>query len=410
MRRPAALALLALVGLAAACGGGGGEEEPAAAPVEPERALLALEDVGPGYVVSDDSGCGPLGLEGASDALAVFVRSLPAPPEACARGFEQRYVAPDEDETTTEAQEDAPPLVWSVSLVLPGPDEAERALALAPDLVVRLTGLRAAPVDETVNVGDASVVLASEDALVAGTGGNDARVVVWRDEEVVGAVVAAGLSPEDDETAAIALALAQRTRLAAPEPGPTATDDVEVPLGDPALGIDVWWLGRSVDLGTGAPPLRLTAVNGPLGPGDGPGNRVQLDYAPAAAGAGLVLQLWQPDAWRAFRETPLGRLAASPPCGAVEQVDVNGRRATLYAALEAVGAAWPGLGTYEPPPTCPSAEPDAFWVAVELDRVVVTVNVPLCLSCLGARADPYDTREALLAAVARLAPYPGTGE
>lgn len=409
MRLAAALALLALVGVAAACGGGDGEA-PAASPVEPERALLALEDVGPGYVLSDDSACGPLDLEGASEALDAFVRSLPAPPDACARGFEQRYVAPDEDETATEAQADAPPLVWSVSLVLPGSADAERALALAPDLVAQLTGLRAAPVDEGVSVGDASVVLASDDALVDGTGGHDARVVVWRDEEVVGAVVAAGLSPADDLTAAIALALAQRTRLAVPDPEPTATDDVEVPLGDPALGIDVWWLGRTVDLGTGAPPLRLVAAHGPLGPGDGPGNRVQLDYAPTSGAAGLVLQLWQPDAWRDFQETPLGRLVAAPPCGSVEQVDVEGRTVTVYAAPAALANDWPSLAGNDDLLTCPSFDLDAFWAAVELDGVVVTANVPLCLSCLGRGDEPYDTREALLAAVARLAPYPGTEE
>ncbi|MEZ5100896.1 MAG: hypothetical protein R3C15_14070 [Thermoleophilia bacterium] len=409
MRSALGLALVALVALAAGCGGSG-EEEPAVAPVEPEQALLALDDVGPGYVVGDDSACGPLGLEGASDALVGLVRSLPAPPPACARVFEQRYVAPEEGETATEAQEDAPPLVWSVSLVLPGADEAERALALAPDLVAQLTGLALAPVEDTVRVGDASVVLAGDDVLVAGTGGHDGRAIVWRDEEVVGAVVAAGLSPEDDETAAIALALAQRTRLAVPEPGPTVTDDLEVPLGDPALGVDVWWLGRAVDLGTGAPELRLVQVNAPLGPGNGPGNRAQLDYGASSGAPALVLQLWQPEAWGAFQETPLGRLVVSPPCGSVGQVDVGGRAVTLYAAPEAVGPAWPDIAARGPAPTCPSGEPDVFWAAVELDGVVVTLDVPLCLSCLGTRPEPYDTREALLAAVERLEPYPGPAE
>ncbi|MFN2472248.1 MAG: hypothetical protein ABR583_14940 [Gaiellaceae bacterium] len=133
-----------------------------ARPADPAPLVLQLSDLPPGYVRGDDSSCGELGIEGASQPLAALIRSTR--PQACRAQLERQYG-------------DGAPLVESVAVTFATAGEAAEGFERHRDLLAFLTGSFAAarPVEPAVELGDDTVELVAHDALVEG----EARQPPW---------------------------------------------------------------------------------------------------------------------------------------------------------------------------------------------------------------------------------------
>jgi hypothetical protein len=154
-------------------------------------------------------------------------------------------------------------------------------------------------------------------------------------------------------------------------------------LDDPGLRLPVYWLGRSFDPPGPLPELRLADATTLLG--NGPGETVQIEYGVAAGkpSAGVTLDLWQPEAWRRFRRTLLGRLVWDSACASKTRVRLRHGHAEIFA----------GYGTPRPlRPPCPGERPDRTIAHVYLPGVVVAVDMPNCYMCAAALPGrPYET-------------------
>jgi hypothetical protein len=367
-----ACAILAVLA-PAACGGTA--QERAGEAGDPSGMTLIRGDLPPGYRVGDDSGCGPMGTEGAPARLAALVRD--AHPQVCVTQLERIYGS-------------EPPLVESAAVVFEGEEAAERGLGIAAQFVHYLMGEapeRLRRVETPDAPGDEGFFLASSHFTVEGVAGKPGRVLAWRSGPVVAAVLVGGVPEAAAAQRAMALGRLQQMRIEHPEPV-TTTSDAEVALDDPALQVPVVWLGPTF-APDGFPRVDLFDASR-VGPGSGPGNQLKLDYDSPDFRAGLHLDVWTPRAWARFRRTELGRTLWSSRCTTTRQLRLPDRSATLFAGYERdVGA------------QCPTTPADAHLAAVRIAGVVVTVNMPYCLGCL-QQPPGYDSREGVEAVVRAL--------
>lgn len=211
--------------------------------------------------------------------------------------------------------------------------------------------------------------------------------------------------------------------------------DPTAPVNDPDLGVTVYWLGREIAPPGDLPQMALREVYRAQGPGQGPGDRLTLDYKPGDGltldhKPGLRLQLWQPQEWQRFLETPLGRLWWDSPCVKTKEVSLEHGRAVIFMGYEPEVELPPGpvavtpfreeapagsrplasTPIVRPSPTpggvCPKEPFDRFVAHVYLGDTVVAVNAPHCLFCVARRhePDPYDTMEGMEAVIKGLRP------
>jgi hypothetical protein len=317
---------------------------------DPAELTLQSSDLPSVYQRGDDSGCGGMGTENAPQRLRALV--IAEHPQACVLQYERAY--------GTE-----PPLVESAALVFPDADAASDGLAIANELLPYIMGefpRSATRVAAPAQVGDETLMLAPAGVTVEGISGRPGRAIVWRSGNVVAALLVAGIPNDLAAARATALARRQQERIEHPEPVKT-TNDGQVPLDNPKLAVPVYWLGSTFA------PRGLPAVDfyagGPTGPGGGPGTVLKIDYDSKNFKAGLHLDTWTPAGWKRFRRTPLGRGIWSSPCATVHLRD---RTATIYG-------------------NCTSGPVAA---TVDIGGVVVTVNMPYCLSC--GPPQGYETR------------------
>jgi hypothetical protein len=377
----AALVVAAWLGVAAAA--------PARSPDGPENLTLRLGDLSPGYLVGDDSGCGlTLIGEGSPPALSGLRRHRH---HGCVSQFEQLWVAPG-----TPA---GPRLVESAAFRFAEEPGAEAGFRAARAVAAFVFGVRTGslePRPARVAIGKETMVFSTDDALVEGRARRPGIVVLWRSGRVLSLLFTGGEAGPAAEQAALALALAlvQQARVQTPTPlGPRENDDREVPLDNPRLGIDVYWLGSRFKPSGRLPALKLSASYGPLGRTNGPGWRAELDYG--ARGAGVKLGLWRPRVFARFRRSRLGRLVRTQRCARGTRLDVPGGRAVIYA------------GHLRPPRRCGERPRDRYLAHVFLNGVVVTVDVPFCFCPLvGSGRDPYNTLRGMRAIVRNLEPRP----
>ena len=369
------LVCLALLPVLLGCGGSSATGAEAAA-LDPAELTLRLSDLSGGYQRGDDSGCG-IGVEGAPPRLAALV--VDRRPTACVEEFEQLY-------RPLRSVAGNPPLIKSIALVFADEEGARAGFALGRELVEYTTGARRLQERTNARIGAATRVFSAE-ALVRGRAGQPASVVLWRSRSVVAIVLAGGVGGEGGRQAALRLARKQQGRIANPEPiVADEENDREVALDNPAIGIDIYWLGRSFAPGGDLHELTLADTFGPITPGGGPGNVVKIDYGAAQPRErGITLDLWRPAAWKRFLGTRLGRLVWGSPCARARTVALPKGRAVIHS----------GYGVE--PAACSGAPFDRFLAHVYLPGVVVAVNMPYCYTCAPrfGGSDPYNSLQGM---------------
>jgi hypothetical protein len=326
---------------------------------------LRLADLPRGFRAGDDRGCGDIGVEGASDRLASFV--VDERPSGCLAQFE--FVWP--------ARPGVPALVESNAIVFEGSDGADRGLDLRDDVLDFTLGLGEVEDEGDVpGLGEEAVAFSTRNALVKGQIGQPGYGVAWRSGNALEIVFQGGLEGDTGRDVALDLARKQQERAEKPTPvTQTETDDREVALDKPGLELPVYWLGRTFDPPGGLPPLELAeAIT--LGPGDGPGNQVKIDYR-----GGVTLDLWTPESFKRFKGTRLGLMVWSWPCTDSQEIRLRRGHAVIYA-----GYSEPAR---EP---CASRPHDRFIAYAYFDDVVVVVDMPYCYSCAArSPADQYNS-------------------
>ena len=390
-KRRAAFALSSLVATALAVAGPGatvatlGASSPATDPAA--SLVLRLPDVGNGYRIDSDSGCGRLGVENAPPQVRQLI--LTYWPTGCEMIFGRWWLDPGGP--ARGARE-----IQSGAYVFPSVASATEAMSIAADFARYVLGdyggftPRAEP-----------FVLADETKLFAA--GRDVTVA-WRRGPVLALLHVDGRTSALARQTALSLARVQEARIERPTPVPPgANDDREVALEDPRLGVPVYWLGRRFDPGPALPALRLENAKGNYGPEECLWMAASIEYE--GRNSYVVLELWKRKRWARFKRTKLCRANSwNSPCARKRVVSLPRGRAELFA-----GYARRERAPAKPVPATPSARAraaascpkrprDDFVAHVYLPRIVVTVNMPACRRC-DTEGGRYESFRALTAVV-----------
>lgn len=381
MRTAAVVGAVWLLAAASACGSSQGSGSAFHEKADAPGATLQLADLAPGYRKGDDSFCGGFGVEGASERLAEFV--FDRKPYGCLMEINYAWAKPAKE-----------PLVQTEAIVVGDGDAAKDGLDVWADLLA-FSGIDGARRVRDVKVGDGGFLFETTNALVRGQTGQPGVGVFWRDSNLLAMVFVGGTT---DEQVALDLAAKQQARIRTPAAQPPGEDDRIVELDDPELTLPVYWLGTTFSHSGKLPPLELREGIR-LTPGGGPGNEVKIDYAATGDVYGVTLDLWDPAAWKRFKETRLGLMVWSWPCTESKEIRLAKGRAVVFA------------GHSEPASKpCTNRPPDRFLAHGYFDGVVVAVNMPYCYSCAsrGTGEDPYNSPAGMEAIVEglRLRPKP----
>jgi hypothetical protein len=288
--------------------------------------VLRLPDVGRGYVMGDDSGCGGLGTENASPNVA-HVAVTYYPVYACSMEFERLWRARRGTRTGGAL------FVSSTAFVF-GTDEGVRAgYGVGGELLAYTHGLQPkdlAARSDRPPLGDEASVFFIADSFALGRSGLPGVAVVWRQGRVLGMVYVVGLREPRARQVAFALAHTQQMRTAKPTPlPPRANDDRGVMLDDPRLRIPVYWLGLSFHPGRRLPRVELlTIFFSPEDERDGLGLTASLVYE--SRRNGVTLDLWKPGRWARIRQTKRGRGFWDKPCARKRVVQLARGHAELF--------------------------------------------------------------------------------
>jgi hypothetical protein len=320
----------------------------------PAGMLLRLHELPPAYAISDDSDCGPFDFEDASPALAEFITTYR--PTGCYFEYERLFPLP--------GQAPDPPLVTSLAVTTPSVQGAEAGSAIARELLGYATG------DEDLTevapgavIGDESKLFHVDDATIRGRDGRPGSVLFWRSGSILAASYVAGVKSSRADGIALRFARLQQNHIEAPTPYTRAQqDDTMVPLGNPAIKFPIYWLGRTFGPGHGLPATQLESVDGPIRRGEGPpGERFELQYP------GVRLGIWSRQSWTS---SPLNRIFTSRKCTKRRNRSLANRRLTIFAGYKKDYA------------SCPAQRPNVYFATVQFGRTVVSVNAPLCESCI----------------------------
>ena len=352
--------LIALVTLSALLGVAGATAGSQAA--DPAPLTLRLVDLPTGWRVGDDTGCGPLGIEGATPEVETLVRQFH--PEGCVREFNKVWGSAK------------PFYVQSVAMTFAADGGADRALSASQGLLDYFGLERAVASSTAVAIGDRSQVFLQPKGHPPGPQPSPETAVAWRSGEVYAFVVAGARTQSDATAAAVQYARAQQARIDAPTPvSDTDFDDLLVPLNDPNLRLPVWWLGLDFDPPGRLPNLRLprwgVGVRTAKWTGYGPGQTVILDYSrPVGARppGGASIYIWKPADWKRWIAKPIGRTAWDSPCAKAKKFNVRAGRAVVWSGYMSTPKARP----------CPKRAPDTFFAHVHGRNMVLTVNIPIC--------------------------------
>jgi hypothetical protein len=347
--------------------------------------MLRLSDVGPGYTIGDDTGCG-IGTENAPGDLAQAV--IAHLPESCGIQFENYRLSP---------------YIESGVLSFRTIEGVQSFFALRQDLVKYTTGLERLATDvPQAGLGDEARLITTRHAFAGGSGTDrPGAIVIWRRGLAIGTVLVAGPRADRGVRLAQRLALRQDARIRTPTPiAARDNDDLEVPLADARVGVPVRWLGRRLSGGRGLPALDLAHTFGPERPEEGiPGFRARLEYDPRRPRrAGIGLDLFRPRDWRRFHRASSSRALWKSPCTRTRRSRTAGGRAVVYAGY----ARLPRSGA------CPARRRDTFAALVFLRRVVVAIEMPYCDRCADGvvgRQVPYNSARGMTAVVRKLRPW-----
>jgi hypothetical protein len=341
--------------------------------------VLRLPDVGQGYVIGDDSGCGGLGTENAPPSVAHIAVTY-YPVYSCSTEFERLWRA----RKRTPAR--GALYVSSTAFVFATDDGVRAGFGAGRDLVAYELGLQSkdlTPRSERPVLGDQASIFFVADAFALGRGGMPGLAVLWRQGRVLGVLYVVGLRESTAKRVALSLARRQTMRIAKPTPvPPRANDDREVALDDPGLRLPVYWLGRRFAPRHGLPRVELYGSSRNVEPEEGFEMAATVSYA--GRRGGVTLDLWKPRRWAHFRRSKLGRGFWDSPCARRRTVPLRRGHAELFAGYPPregkpvqpvpVGKHAARVGAAN----CPKRRPKGFVAHVYLPRVVVAVDMPAC--------------------------------
>jgi hypothetical protein len=318
--------------------------------------VLRLPDVGQGYVIGDDSGCGGLGTENAPSSVAQIAVTY-YPVYICSMEFERLWRAPKRTPTRGALY------VSSTAFVFATDEGARAAFGIGKDLLAYELGIEAkdlAARSERPALGDEASIFFIAHAFAPGRTDRPGLAVLWRRRGVLGALYVFGLREDRARQVTLTLARRQQERIEKPTPlPPKANDDREVRLDNPRLGIKIYWLGLRFAPGHRLPPVGLADVEGPLRDPDDVGYRATMTYE--AERDGIVLDLWKPRRWASYRRSRFGRGFWDKPCA---------RRRTV----------WLPRGHAELFKSCAGKRRARFVAHVYLPGAVVDAG-PYCVRC-----------------------------
>jgi hypothetical protein len=346
--------------------------------------MLRLSDVGTGYTIGDDTGCGG-GVENAPANLAQAI--IAHLPEGCSIEFEH--------------PPSLSPYVESTAMSFHTPDGPGTLFSLRRELFRYMTGIERLTEHPQTGIGEEARLFLTRDAFVPGGSRSDrpGAAVFWRRGLALGIVLVAGRRDRATRMAQ-RLAARQDTRMQNPTPIPAGeNDDRQVPLEDPRLGVPVRWLGLRF-APRGLEPLELAYTFGPERPEDGlPGTRARLEYETGRPRAGpLDLEMWRPADWRRVSRSLRGRQLWRTKCARARRVRLGAGYAIVYSGH----ARLPRSGR------CPTRPRDSFAALAYFRRVVVAVNMPYCTRCaegVTGRNAPYNSVRGMKAIVRGLRPH-----
>lgn len=400
-RSPRIATILALAGLLAAL------LAPAAGAAEPlffgefidspgerlaSESLLRLTDLPAGFVRGEDSYCGrPSEASEYEGTLEQEEHLPPNPSEAflentgggfCVVEYERLYRAPGTGTT--------PATLISFALATPSPAAAAEGLALGTE-----------PYEYTLDVGDFSAAAApaigEETRLFHTDRGRfgylsnlPGTLLLWRQGALIGGVFAVSTKATVSDAAAAAYAARQQSYLAAPRPYlASEAEDIPTFLGNPTLGVPVYWLGTTFRPGHGVEPSYFSSAYGPANLTNFlPGRKMTTIYNPE-----LFLDSWTPAGWDKFSKTEVGRRQWSWHCTRSESIKLPNGHADIYAAYKK---------GYK---TCPSFAPHHFSAHVFLPGAVIEFGEATCRYCQGNLTPKYDSWRAMKAVARGLRRY-----
>jgi hypothetical protein len=289
-----------------------------------EKLVLRLPDVGRGYLIGDDSGCGGLGTENAPPSVAQVAITY-YPVLSCSMEFERLWRA----RKRTPAR--GALFVSSTAFVFATDEGIRAGFGVQRDLLAYELGLESkdlTPRSERPALGDEASVFFVADSFALGRSGMPGLAIVWRQGRVLGVLYVVGLRERKAKQVALSLARRQTGRIAKPTPvPPRANDDRQVMLDNPRLGIRVYWFGLRFAPGRRLPSLPLASVDGPLR-GAELGYRASLQYE--GERDGVVLDQWKQRRWARVRRTKLGHGFWDKPCARKRIVQLRHGYAELF--------------------------------------------------------------------------------
>lgn len=319
--------------------------------------LIRLHDLQYGYRVEEEIGCGGFGTEGAEAPLAEFV--IAHRPRGCLAQYDRLYPVPGPKPDPGTAN----------SLVIDARSAAGAAAAerIAPELLAFLTGnIEPKEVPAKTRIGARTRLFHTRHANILGHS-KLGSIYFWQQGHLLGATLAGGDANAVNDRVAARLARLQRSHMSRPGRYTEAqTDDLLVPLDNPAVKLPVYWLGREFDPGDGA-PIPLTSAYAPLQEEEAPpGTRIELEY-----GEGLIrIGTGTDSSWSRYQQTKLGRELLTWKCTRALTVPVPIGEATIYRGYAKDFA------------DCPQRPPDVVSAVIHSGRVVLGLNLPLCYTCL----------------------------
>jgi hypothetical protein len=336
---------------------------------------LRLADLPPGYAVESD-------YEVGSDG-------------SCYRSVDHILGTPDLDHRHVECTivfhdnwrppgSSRPETVESVTLRFKDVAAATAGFAARHELAYGLFEESGDPSTEKVPatpLGDESRVWSS------GTFFETGAIVAWRSGRVVSFIGATQRSEGEIETAALALAALQQRRVANPTPLlPADNDDSEVALDSPRLEVDPHWLGRRFEPGAGLPALEIFDSQWLYSWDEGPDWSASVVYV--AKGGGVSLSLWKPRNWTRYKRGVIGRRVFRFSCKP-RRVKLPRGHAIVHSTKDRRHA------------PCGRGSTNHFFATVHLAKLVVTINEPGCVFCVGGSDYGAFNSAAAMRAVAR---------
>jgi hypothetical protein len=282
----------------------------------PKDLALRLTDLGPGYVVDDET-CEPATFY--DDGPSRFLRQIGGLHHAgCRIGFWRAWKAPGTPTSPLGAS--------SYVFVFDSTDGPEAALTHPRAVVASLLGGGPEVLPPAPAIGDEAVLLQGGTQRV-GRRSWWSATVLWRSGNVLAAVQTISQRSADASTqAALRLAAVQQARIASPTPlSPDDNDDAEVGLEAPGLRMPIYWLGRDLAARGRLPRLSLHLSLSLRFRG------IEAVYLGYGRDDGIVVTLIRPRILRLpiFRRD-LRRLAHDP-CTRRERVALPSGHATIWS-------------------------------------------------------------------------------